>query len=197
MPKSLQELVNDARTQTAKDGEVIKSEYHNTLRDAVVAIAEQLGAGPASRSVVESHPPHFLQNAPASNWVQTNGVATGVPSNATEGYFALHLPQGSRIQSMTVAGRRTGNSVPFSVKLLRVTVTDGSSVELITVLLGTAPDPFKVQQTVAVRGAGLVALEEYKKVDNNMFTYLVLASSTPGAADLVQLNGIQISYTLS
>jgi hypothetical protein len=193
MAADLQTLVN--AIPSAQDGSVIDSRYHNTLKAAVEGIVGQLDTGGGSQNVTESYPPHFLQNSSGPNWMQLNGVATptGTPGNAN-GWFALQLPNRARIQSMTVAGRRAGPVLPFNVQLMRVTIADSNNVTLIPLILGTAPDPFMITGTVQVPGAGTAALEEYRTVDNNLYTYLIIAN-VHNATDIIQINGFRVVYT--
>jgi hypothetical protein len=186
MPIELQDLIESI--PTAEEGRIITSKYHNSLLTAIRLIASQLGSGPVSQEAVAVYPPHFVQNGAGPNWVQTNGVATQGSDGNADGWLALQLPQGARIQKLTVTGRRVGAVASFSVKLLRVTIADGNNVSLITML-----DPFTRPENVNVPGAGPKAIEEYSIVDNNTYTYLVTASLL-GAQDLVQVNGIQVSY---
>jgi hypothetical protein len=69
-------------------------------------------------------------------------------------------------------------------------------VDLISIALQGASDPFSVDGTVQVPGTGPLALEEYKTVDNSSYTYLVLASAEKVADEAVaQINAIQIAYS--
>jgi hypothetical protein len=188
---TLNEIIN--AIPVAEDGHVFYRQHYNLLREAVVMLAAQQGAGVTGQTEVLAYPPHFITNGDGPNWRQENGVATKDPDNAAHGFFAVQLPQHARIQSMAVSGRRVGPVASFTVKLLRVSRSDGDSIALISTQLKDAADPFNVSQGLAVPNAGPSALEEYRQVDNNTFTYLVVARAI-AATDLVQINSVMISY---
>jgi hypothetical protein len=189
-----------AAIRTAEDGQVISKDYHNSLRDALKAIADQLNATPFGEEVTASYPPHFMLNGAGPNWQVNNGIATRDAGGLSDGWFALHLPQGARIQSLNVKGRRVAAALSFTVKLLRVALADpdGGNIAVVTVNLKNASDPFNVTQIPAATGLGPKELEELRRVDNSAYTYLIVAT-VRGSADnnLIQINGIQVSYTVS
>jgi hypothetical protein len=181
----------------AQDGDVITAQYHNSLRDALIVLAAQAGPVLTGQPETYTYAPHFLQNDAGPNWQQAGGLATPDASKSANGFFVVQLPNGARIQNLTVTGRRTGNpAASFTVLLVRVNINDASPVTLISLDLRTAPDPFKVSQSLNVPGAGPAALEEYRLVDTTAFTYLVTARVL-GATDIVQINSITISFLSS
>ena len=198
MATDLQLLIN--AIPVAEEGHVISQDYHNLMRKALAAIVDQLSSTTTGAAVTASYPPHFTQNGSTPNWRVTNGIAVRDPTGSSDGWFALNLPQGSRIQSMTVKGRRVAAVLSFTVKLLRVVIgdPDGENVSVINISLKTAPDPFTAMQIpTAPGGLGPTALEELRRVDNTTYTYLVTATVSGSAGtDLIQINGIQIVYTL-
>src|SRR6266849_8332039 len=144
MPVDLATLINSI--QVAEPGHVITEEYHSDLRSALLQIAQQLSGGvTSSQNVVLSHPPEFTQNDSGPNWSMVNGIASKDASGSANGWFRVQFPQGARILQMIVSGRRAGTtSFPFSVRLVRVNVTDGESLPVIALNLGGASDPFSV-----------------------------------------------------
>src|SRR5215470_16259340 len=113
-----------AAIPTADDGQVISRDYHNSLRDALVEINKLINATPFGAEVTASYPPHFTQNGAGPNWQVNNGIATRDAGGSSDGWFALNLPQGARIQSLDVKGRRVAAVLSFTVKLLRVALAD-------------------------------------------------------------------------
>lgn len=180
----------------AYDGQVITSGHHNSLREALLALARRSGIDPGSATGGQTFLPFFRKHEDAAEWTISFGVAT-VNGGTAAGWFPVYLPQGARIQTFTVKGRRSGTITgPFEVKLVRVTIADGGNVTLINVALNGAADPFSIDGTVQIPGTGPLALEEYKTVDNSLYTYLVLASAESVAAGAVaQINAIQIAYS--
>src|SRR5262245_38116019 len=90
----LQSLVN--AIPIAEDGRVITSLYHNSLRAALLAIADKLGADPASGTVTLTFAPSFFPSGGnESPWSLSEGVATKPPgASSTRGWFPLQLPEG-------------------------------------------------------------------------------------------------------
>jgi hypothetical protein len=178
----------------AQEGHVITTDYHNMLRAALLAMVSQMGGVAPGRTA--SLPPSFLEYDGGPNWNVANGLATPqAGQTSAKGWLPLQLPHGARLEQMTVFGDRTGTVDSFIVQLLRVTVADMSNVALITFQLKLAPSPFKFWGTVSVGGAGPAALEEYRTIDNDNYTYLVIARANIQAAATALISALQVSYT--
>ncbi|HEY3301927.1 MAG TPA: hypothetical protein VGL70_00175 [Candidatus Binatia bacterium] len=198
----------------ANDGQVIIPDFHNSLRAAVLAIAERLGVGAISPTNTLTFAPNFLRHVNNPEWLLDEGIASkpaaaeGARANA-RGWFAVQLPDGSRIESMIVRGRRTGTIEQFNVSLLRQRISDPAqtSIQFINVPLREAANPFEetgavdVSAAAAGTGAGgtaaeltAVALEaDFRRVDNDNYKYLVRASLVNAeAAAVAQISSIQI-----
>jgi hypothetical protein len=104
----------------AEDGDLITSDYHNTLLAALLILAGQVGT-PSSNSVTLTLMPNF-QPVPAAKagyllWTQQLGYVTlpanFSPNGGAYGWMGLPLPNGMRIRKLTVYGQRnqTGNIV--------------------------------------------------------------------------------------
>src|SRR5512134_566752 len=98
MATDLQTLVN--AIPKAEDGHVITSDYHNSLRAALLAMLDNLGAIKGG-AVVQTITPTFFTNKDRSAWVVLNGVAAATDqAKTTSGFLALGLPDGARIQRL-------------------------------------------------------------------------------------------------
>lgn len=101
----------------ANEGNIITSEYHNSLRKALLAIAERMGLTikPVSELQIFTFAPNFLpvwsDEAPVPSWVMTfdkavlPAIAAGAAANV-KGNLAVQLPDDATIVSMTVRGAR-------------------------------------------------------------------------------------------
>jgi hypothetical protein len=181
-------------TTVAEDGHVITSEYFNRLRDAIIALAGQLGAGPIGQTFTLTFAPNFFQSGTDPTWVQSVGYVEKPDGGNATGWFPLQLPNGFRIQSMTVIGRKSGTVASFQMHLLRQPINATDTLALIAVPLAGAPDPFQVTTSLQVAGAGPKATEEYSTVDNDNYKYLVeakLIGADAGAT--VQIHSIQVT----
>ena len=185
----------------ADDGDVIRSEHFNLMRAALFELAGRLGVGPVQTSMVTSVVPAFRKQAQNAEWVSEYGIAKASTAGDVKGWMEVELPDGARLQEMKVFAKRTGAGTgPFNVVLKRQKITDPTdTVDLITVAI-TASTDAKVGETSVVKVAvsDPSALEEYRKVDNRSYNYLVaaevtLAAGATGAAgDTAQVNAIQI-----
>lgn len=183
-----------ATIPVAQNGHLITSEHFNRLRDAILALAQQLDSGTVSQTFTLTFAPNFFQISGEDSWSQSQGYANKPSGGNARGWFPLQLSNGSRIQSMTIIGRRNGNIASFQVQLLRQPIDSTDAIPLIAVPLAQAPDPFQVTAVLQVAGAGPAATEEYRMVDNNNYKYLVRAALTGAdATSIVQLHSIQVN----
>ena len=195
VPIDLQSLIN--AIPIAEDGHVITRLHHNSLRAALLAIVTQLGGDPVSGTVTLTLMPSFLPSGNQAPWLLSEGVATRSEAETTRGWFPLQLPEGVRIQNMTVIGRRTGTVESFQVQLLRQPINDTPTTVLISIPLQNAGDPFQEPpRSVQVAGAGPAALEEYRLINNSAFKYLVMANLVAQAAAAeAQIFAIRVAYS--
>ncbi len=180
----------------ANPGNIITSEYHNALRTAVILLGNRIGVSTTGAAGSITLAPQFtLEGTTASGWSHSNGVAVA-PAAGASGFLTLSLPDGARIQSLQIRGRRTGTVASFDVQLLRVDALTGDRVTLVNPPTIPVTDPFDVTQSLSVTGAGPAANEEYRTVDNSKFTYLVIArtgaTTTGGTA---QINSLRVNYS--
>ena len=186
----------------AFEGQPITSEYHNSTRTAILAIASQLGISVIGQTVTRTFAPTFYPNRAEPPWQQAIGYAERPPAAASAlGWFPIQLPDDVQLQGMTVIGRRTGTTRSFQVSLLRQTLAEYTnndrvdllSVPLITLDLSQVQDDFKVSAPVSIPGLSAGAIEEFKQIDNTKFKYLIQASISDASDDAtVRINAVQV-----
>ena len=132
-------------------------------------------------------------------------AATGINP---DGWLPVQLPDGERIQTLTVTGKRSGTAPTlFQVKLLRqLTTGPGSEAPtvLITVDLASQTGAFSVSGSViaaaapnsAASLANLAAAEDQKTIDTSTYKYFVQATVTGAVAATVnEIDAIQITVS--
>jgi hypothetical protein len=193
MAVDLQDLIN--RIPTAQEGAPITPDFHNSLRDALTALAKQSADRVPTKTTL-TLAPGFVENDGGPNWPQSGGVATNPEGGLANGWLPLQLPDGARIDGLTVRGRRSGEMATFLVKLLRVPISDPDPFPLITIQLKNAADPFEVRKEVGFSQATPTALEEFKLIDTSKFNYLITAevSGATGSA-AAHIRQFQVDYT--
>jgi len=193
---SIQTLVN--AIPDANDGGIISSDYHNTIKAALLAIANQLaGAGGASGTLTLQ--PNFI-SVSAKPWSISIGVAADPGPPGADGFIPVMLPDGVIIQSMTVTGSRTSND-RGNVTLLAIPIAGGAGgTTLIQIDLSTGGNPFTLTgfPNPTISALSAAALQQMLLIQNSQFKYVVEATAevlpTTGAGTLL-INAIQIAYT--
>jgi hypothetical protein len=178
----------------AQEGHVITSEYHNSLRAALLSLASVVGVNPGTptgpQDVTVTLSPTFF-HAVFDPWQTGIGVA-GVPQGqaTTQGWLPVELPDGALVKSMTVIGRRDGQVATFSVTLERQPVTGGDFDEIITAHLANSAQLYNVTKPFQ----GTAGLNE---IDNKKYQYMIDATvgRSGNATDLIQIYVIQLVYT--
>lgn len=201
MPSNLQTLISNI--PTAEDGHVIDRRYHNSLRDALVALAGQMGSTAGAENLVMTFAPSFMPVEPQPPWALTLGFATKSASGTCEGWLPLTLPDGARIQRMIVTGGRAEappppNAFSFQVQLLRQNIREVATTVLITVQgltsSATEMDPFTAEGLFQVAGVSTpAAIAEFQTVDNSQFKYLIRARLVSATTNMtVRIYGIRV-----
>lgn len=202
-PGELETLLS--RIPVAEDGNVIRSEYHNSLRAALIAIARSLGISTDMQAVTQTFPPTFFPIGTQTPWVMSIGLADKAANNSANGWMPVLLPNGARVQNMRVMGRRNGTVSIFEVSLVRqrITTTSGPTsgttlTPLFAADLSAAADPFNilvdVEEPTNVTGAAVAAVtEDFRLIDNNKYKYMITAELN-GASNIAQLHAIQLIY---
>jgi hypothetical protein len=172
----LQLLIN--AIPIANPGNIITSEYHNALRDAVRALASRIGldVNPAAEFKILTFAPAFLPLFPQTltgttatptgnnnRWdVTLSRAAITIVSNPAQpvsGGICVQLPDGATVFQMIVRGSRLGKDQPapkdFTVALKRGKFGKDQPLEnLISVdLKGVKDGPFEVDETVKLSEA--------------------------------------------
>lgn len=196
----------------AVDGQVIAADFHNALRAALITLAGEMGMGLTAPTTTFTFMPAFLQSGILQqNWTFDHFAATTAITNTNpDGWLPVQLPDGQRIQSMTVSGKRIGGTAPknFQVKLLRqLTTGPGSEAPtvLITVALEASAGSFSVSGSVIAAAAPAsaavslitqAAAEEQKLIDTTNYKYFVQATATTvDSASSCEIDAIQITVS--
>jgi hypothetical protein len=131
--------------------------------EEIALIIGQINSSLAPPTTTLTFAPSFSASGSAIPWTVSRGIASKATNQpGAEGWFALQLPQGSRIQSMTVIGEKSGNVGSFTTQLLRQALSGGEST-LLSLSLTTQPDSFQATQAVPPV-ENLVANQDYKYV---------------------------------
>lgn len=205
----------------ANPGNIITSEYHNALRDAVRALASKIGLSinPTAEFQILTFSPNFLPITAGvnTNWNVTLNRATTpqvAASAVVSGGFVVQLPDGATIFQMIVRGKRLGTSAPnpsqFKIALNRLKFGQESEpITLISMDLKTVKDgAFKEEEGVKLSQKELDSttieriandtISDKKFVNNEAWMYFVTAEWTAGVdtAAKFEINSIQILCTV-
>ncbi len=187
----LQTLIN--AIPDANYGNIISSDYHNTIKAALQAIATELGGGAASQAVNLTVQPNFVTlGGAAAGWSVSLGSATSAAGS--EGFIVLNLPDGAVIQSMEVWGQQPNPpsaKITTFASLVALPIAGTITTTLIQVDLSSAGNPFDVTGTPSpgVSGLSASALQSMLTVQNSQFKYAIQAESLQAN---VVINALQI-----
>ena len=188
-----------AQIPTADDGDVIRSEHFNLMRAALFEIAGRLGVGPVQTTMTVSVVPALLPQQANPAWTLDQGSASGTGQNV-RGWMEVELPDGSRIQEMKAFGKHTGVTNQFFAYLRRRKITDPAGVDELIKLqipVGTNAATGESAQ-LKVPASTPDELDEFRKVDNRTYNYVLVAEANLAAAagntaaDTASLNAVQI-----
>jgi hypothetical protein len=194
-----------AQIPIANDGNVISSEYHNSLRTALLAMAQLLGAGAVAPAINVSY---ALQLAGgATGWVQTEaGVASGASVTDASGWMSLALPDGARIQSMQIFGKKSVTVKALTFNLQRYLLDDVSQTpeSLITLDASGAAGTFAPADKIkAIVGLGptraQATLDDQQLIQNGKFKYIFrvqMTGATAAEPGAVQIHAILVACSL-
>jgi len=186
----------------AVEGDLITSDYHNSLRSVVLALVDILGPGAVQRTFTFA--PTFFKNGALVEWRFTNGVASAPAhqSNTVSGIIPVQLPNGAAIKSLIIRGRKQGTVGGLEAKLVRQALAGSISSSLISVPMEEVTTDnqgffresrdITVLLTLAVGAAASnVILEDLRTVDTEQYKYYVSADAD-GVENLVEIHTIQI-----
>jgi hypothetical protein len=187
------------RIPIAKDGEVIRSNFHNSLRDAFIAMLAEVAVG---RGPVAPMSPGFFPVDGQQPWALGFGTALGpivtTGTASAQGWLPVELPHGGRMQRLVVSGGRTGQIGTFLVVLHRSPISGGpSTVEALAFLdLKDKGETFLEFADVGapdVNDPTPAQILEHTLVDNTKYRYFItarLANAQPAAR--ARLNSLQV-----
>jgi hypothetical protein len=185
MATAIQTLLN--AIPTANDGDAIGSNYHNSLRDAVVALANLIGTPQPSPAVIVTVVPAFATHLSNPPWIINDGFAVVPAGGSADGILPVHLPDGLLLDSMTVLGRRSGSVTSFDVLFSRQVLSAVKPTPLIALDLSGASDPFTVTSGINITDPGAGGPEAFQVINNAKFKYFVTASVS-GATTSSRIN---------
>ena len=182
----------------ARDGEVIGSEYHNSLRTALNALLNQVDIGFAP---VAPLAPLLREDGSKKIWILEPGIAhtPAVASGETvSGWMPLELSHGAEIDRLIVAGQRIGAVGAFLVEVVRQAIsTDQAPAiqKIVSLDLKAAAPAFLESQTAGapdVASPSASVLADRKLVDNVKYKYVLTATATVPANTKAQINSLQV-----
>ena len=191
----------------AQDGQVITSEYHNSLRSALIALASEMGLGLTSPTTTLSFAPAMLPVGTSTPWpITSNFTAQSALAANPDGWMPIQLPDGQSIQSMNVTGKLTASPAPttFQVVLFRESVDPdaGGPAALLTIDLKSKTGSFTVSGTITASGsaataagavAQLAAVQDLKTIDTSTYKYFLRATvAGAGTGTQVEIDAIQV-----
>lgn len=202
----------------ADPGNIITSEYHNALRDAVRALASRIGlsVNPVAEFKISTFAPNFVRSPPSKDVagavVQNIGwdvffdrasipAQFDVVKQTVSGGFIVQLPDNADIYQMTVRGEKLekDKSQPknFKVKLNRLEFGKQNPLTLIDIDLTSLKDGiFEESEVVKLSKIELETItvnrqaniDERKSVSNADFLYFVTAEWFGGADNAAKAN---------
>ena len=165
----------------AHDGDVITAEYHNSLRDAIGLIAEAVEVEELAKVQTLSFPPTLHEVAGQNPWRLDIGVAKGpdvvqTEENEAHGWMPLDLPNGTRIEGVSLRGDRQGAVGGWAASVTRQEIASGDQVEVFRTELQDLPQGkfTKNLDLVTPEDTGLTPtqIEELRRVDRARYRYL-------------------------
>ncbi len=179
--------------KAVNDGDFITSESYNDMRAALLALAEQVGEGGNTLDV--RFGAAFSQSDPTEvSWLQYKGYVTKPPAGEAEGWMPVNLPDGSKIQRVTVLGRRNGPMNYFTVTLARQPITATSEETLVEVPLETTNT---TQQAFSASGGPVPGIGA-EPINNTAYKYYLSASLGAATnATTAQIHAVVITLSRS
>jgi hypothetical protein len=113
-------------------------------------IIGQINGNLAPPTTTLTFAPNFSPNGSSIPWTLSNGIAgKGVSQTGADGWMGLQLPQGNRIQSITVIGDKSGNVGLFQAQLIRQSLI-GVGTTLFSLDLTAQADSFQAIGNILV-----------------------------------------------
>ncbi|MFD8778376.1 hypothetical protein [Streptomyces sp. NPDC059916] len=188
-----------SRVPYAEEGDVIRPDGWNAIRDTLVALASAVASPPARKRVYIDVVPQFQKHDPLAPWDSALGYAyaksaSGAATKDATGWQAVALPEGMRIAGMSGLGQLTG-AATMSLVLKRIETSDPDQqaypvVEIDVTQSGNFETPL-VPPSLPSGFPGTLA--EYTEVEPSRFRYLVFAFATVPGNTYAQVNTIRIA----
>lgn len=176
-----------AAIPVAQDGDVMTRNHHNSLRDAITALALTLDIQPARERTLTFIPALVPAGGGGRAWNQGIGYVDK-PSGAdnANGWMQITLPDGALLKTLTTVGSKQGNVGELSVQLARAALNSTTLTTLASMQLDAEPNSFRHTEPITTTVA---------RVDNAAFKYLLSAEvvgADTTAATTVRLLAFQI-----
>lgn len=137
----------------------LKKEFQEISR-----IIGQINGSLVPSSTTLTFAPSFSPNGTTTPWTISRGIASkGTNQPQADGWLSAQLPQGSRMQTMTVIGDKSGNVGTFQARLVRQTIVGGADTTLVSLDLASQPDSFQAAAPVQLAD-NLVENQTYKYI---------------------------------
>src|SRR5262249_37888973 len=158
----------------------------------LTAIANRLGVDEAvvQDEMTITNAPRLSPVAGATQFQHDYGLVkrpVAVPNQSFRGWMELELPHGARIKKMVVFATKTGPGT-LKITLRRQKIIDATvATDLVVISVPNAADSSRGIEgdvTVPGTGAGTVAIEEYRIVNNREEKYLLAVDLTEDGTTL-------------
>jgi hypothetical protein len=167
----------------------VQSEFQTLSR-----IIGQINSSLAPPVTTLTFAPSFSANAGNNSWDLVTGIASK-PSDRTnvEGWLAVQLPHGSRVETINVIGEKSGNVAnlnwAFRVELVRQAL-DGNSTAIVSLNLKNRPA--NLAQITPLQGRESISPAN-NLIDNQTYKYIVTARiSEADLNSVVRIFAIQL-----
>lgn len=182
----------------AVEGNVISTDHHNSLRDAILALGRR--QSPVTPSITLA--PLFVPRPDRENdtWVLIDSVAYAMKEREDKTIYAIgwlptQLPQNAKLQTLRVYGLREAvpvrNDFQFGVTLRRLSLKNpDETIRLLEVSLRDITDFSQASSFPRATN------EDALIVDNSAYMYYILADLSNATANLsLKVSGIQIIFS--
>jgi hypothetical protein len=179
----------------AQDGQVISAEYHNSVRNAFMALANRLGLGAISEEIHITNAPQLTKVEGQGEWLQELGQArkATAATGALRGWMELDLPDGARIKKMNVfAGNNAAGTMRLKLRRQSVSTSAGDDLIVINVTNNDAATVKDGDVTIPDSTLGAAAIEESRIVNNTKYKYLFVAELDSGVAGDARILTMQV-----
>lgn len=201
-PGDLSTLLGDI--PIANDGNVFTAHYHNSLRAALIAFAGYLGQ--LNRNAVEVVAPALQPDA----WQETGdwriradrAMAYFAQVNKVSGWVALDLPDGAKLQTLTIVNQRGRGLGTLTVELRRLPLAspEATTPDVLARFTGKPDDADIIHshndqvQVNAPDSSGNV--DALVTVDNSSYRYVIVAQADGSeTAWVTEIFNFQLAYT--